>query len=231
MFSIIHFFLETTAAPLVPSGEDVTTTYSGAWTATSAKFSRGLSESAQHFYYEAIEVSVSMEGVYTFTGRSQINTYAYLYDEKFDSNNPTLNLITQYEDSVGKEQFKFTALLHPDHLYVLVATTSNPETTGEFSIISSGPAAVNIHSKIESRSMTEGKIREKNYIVTAYRLQEFFATVSCLLGNIHRPALPFLLKLKLDASASKFFPIFLRDPPLTEPLVVTVRFSSYSYKQ
>ena len=95
-----------------------------------------------------------MEGTYTFTSRSPINTFGYIYDDTFDCNDPTLNLISQDDDSDGNGQFRITALLHPDRRYILVATTVSPEATGEFSIISSGPIAVEIHSKIESRAMS-----------------------------------------------------------------------------
>ncbi|UJR19518.1 hypothetical protein I4U23_022648 [Adineta vaga] len=92
-------------------------------------------------------------GTYTFTSRSAINTYGYIYDTDFDSNNANLNLISQDDDGDGKGQFKITTFLHPDHRYILVATTNTAEITGEFSIMSSGPTAVNVLSRADTPSV------------------------------------------------------------------------------
>jgi hypothetical protein len=87
-----------------------------------------------------------MMGNYTFTSISSINTYGYLYEEEFKSTDPSQKLISQDDDSDGQEQFKIIAILQPGNKYILVATTYSPKIIGEFSVISSGPAAVEIYS-------------------------------------------------------------------------------------
>ena len=150
------YILGSTASPLVNS-QDGTTIYSGAWTAKNPTFSRDQQQSGKRYSYEAIEFNVSTMGTYTLTSKSQVNTYGYIYDRKFNPSHPDFNLIVQDDDSDGEGQFKIVVLLHPGHRYVLVATTSSPEVTGKFSIVSSGPTAVNVRSKSGKRMLTNAK--------------------------------------------------------------------------
>ncbi|CAF1402924.1 unnamed protein product, partial [Adineta ricciae] len=149
LFGLIH---ESTALPIETSGKDGEIIFSSIWTANSPKFSRTSLESEKEFHYQAIEVNVPVTGTYTFTSKSLTNAYGYIYDNSFDPANTNLNLIAQDDDSNGKGQFKLTALLHPDHRYILVATTNTPEATGKFSIMSSGPTAVNVLYKVDNIS-------------------------------------------------------------------------------
>jgi hypothetical protein len=110
---------------------------------------------AKQFYYHAFEVSVSIKGTYMFTSKSSINTYGYIYDDKFDLDDLNLNLISQDDDSDGNGQFKMITSLESGHRYILVATTNSPEVMGEFSITSFGPTAVKIRSKTASRTVPE----------------------------------------------------------------------------
>ena len=109
-------------------------------------FSRHADQMAKNYYYESIQVSVPMMDTYTFISNSPINTDGYLYSDEFKPANPSLKLISQDDDSNGQGQFRITAILQPGHKYILVVTPDSPETTGEFSIVSSGPATVDIYS-------------------------------------------------------------------------------------
>ena len=111
-------------------------------------------------------MTVSNIGTYTFTSRSPVNTYGYIYKDKFNPDDLTVNLISQDDDSDGKEQFKITAFLQPEQRYILVATTNRPEVTGEFSIISSGPTSPNLRSKIEPRTVPNIAAGKSNGCVT-----------------------------------------------------------------
>jgi hypothetical protein len=145
----IHYLpsiLESEASSPILARTDVTTIYASAWTVKSPIFSRDTDQMAKQYYYESIQVSVPIMGTYTFTSNSLINTYGYLYDDEFKSTDPSLKLISQDDDSGGQGQFKITAILQPEYKYMLVATTYSPEAIGEFSIVSSGPAAVDVYS-------------------------------------------------------------------------------------
>jgi hypothetical protein len=109
-------------------------------------FSRHADQLEKHYYYATIQFTVSIKGTYTFISSSPINTYGYLYRDQFNPADLSMKLISEDDDSNGQEQFRITAILQPDQKYFLVITTYSPETTGEFSIVSSGPATVDIHT-------------------------------------------------------------------------------------
>ncbi len=132
------------ASPPIPTGTDVTTTYTSSWTLKSPSFSRRADQMADHYYYETIRVVASVMGTYTFTSNSPINTYGYLYQDQFNPGSSSLKLISEDDDSNGQGQFRITAVLQPGRKYILVATTYNSETIGAFSIVSSGPATLDL---------------------------------------------------------------------------------------
>lgn len=145
--------VEAAASPIVDPLETVSTVYSSAWINKSPKFSPDQNQMDKQYYYEAIELSVSAMGNYVFTGKSSINTYGYIYLNEFNPKAPKLNLISESANTDGKKQFKINALLQPDHKYILVATTSSPDMTGKFSIMSTGPATVNFPSQSVSKAV------------------------------------------------------------------------------
>ena len=151
----ILLFLESTASPLAVAERDVTTIYSSAWTLKSPKLSRNLQQPSQNYFYEAIQVSVLNRATYTFIGKSSINTYGYIYDDYFDDHDLNRNLISKANNSDGNGEFKMTTLLQPGHRYILVATTYNPEVTGEFSVVCFGPNAVKFRLQSTSRTVSD----------------------------------------------------------------------------
>ncbi|CAF3224322.1 unnamed protein product [Rotaria socialis] len=139
------------ASPLTASRVDVKKFSSGAWTAKSSAFSRDMHQLDKQYYYQAIEFSVPIMDTYTFTSKSLINTYGSIYDDSFNSSDPTLNLISQDNGSNNKGQFKMNAFLQPGHKYILVATTFSPKAVGKFLIVYSGPAAIKVRSQNQPR--------------------------------------------------------------------------------
>jgi hypothetical protein len=95
------------------------------------------------FYYKAIQVTVSINGLYTFTSVSGIDMYGCLYQGYFNAQNPNMNLSTCNDDSGGNQQFSIRILLQPSN-YILVATTYSQSVTGNFTIVVTGPANVNL---------------------------------------------------------------------------------------
>ncbi|UJR20171.1 hypothetical protein I4U23_023303 [Adineta vaga] len=141
--------IHTTTTPnLYP----VNTTISSAWTSNSQKFIR-LNGSTSYNYYEAYRVTVPINGSYIFTSESMIDTYGYLYLDSFLPNFITHNLIASDDDSGDNSEFQFTIYLHSNVTYILVATTYNEHTTGEFSVIISGLTKVNI-APIDNTTVT-----------------------------------------------------------------------------
>jgi hypothetical protein len=87
------------------------------------------------FYYQDIQLTVAVSGIYNFRSDSSVDTYGYLYSYKFDPSNISVNMIAQDDDSGGSPQ--------TDTIYVLVVTTFLPNITRAFSIVGSGPGKVN----------------------------------------------------------------------------------------
>jgi hypothetical protein len=135
--SIVYGFYEIDAA------SEIQSTYSSALTADSQTYSHTECQMA-NYYYEAIQVKVIETGCYTLASDSNIDTFAYIYKDKFNSLKPTINLISKDDDSLNNMQFKLTAHLHASITYVLVVTTSYPNVTGAFSILVSGTNNVSL---------------------------------------------------------------------------------------
>jgi hypothetical protein len=71
-----------------------------------------------------------------------IDGVGYLYQSYFDPFNPSYNLLAQDDQSGGNNQFSIQTYLQAGVSYVLVFTTFQPNVTGSFSIVASGPEEV-----------------------------------------------------------------------------------------
>jgi hypothetical protein len=87
-----------------------------------------------NFYYESIQVEVIESGYYTFLSYSRIDTYGYIYKDKFNPLNPLENLLSINDDGGFNLQFRLDIRLDVDMTYVLVVTTYDSRGTGKFSI-------------------------------------------------------------------------------------------------
>lgn len=83
-------------------------------------------------------MNVVISGVYTFTSESIVKGFGYLYKDSFNPTDPKANLIAHDGNNENGGQFKIRATLDMGRKYILVATTNDPETTGQFSVIVSG---------------------------------------------------------------------------------------------
>ncbi|CAF4171318.1 unnamed protein product, partial [Adineta steineri] len=68
--------------------------YLSALTTYSPTFVPPSRSSRTSFYYQAIEISVSISGFYTISSVSTIDTYGYLYNNSFNSSVPSRNLLS-----------------------------------------------------------------------------------------------------------------------------------------
>jgi hypothetical protein len=100
--------------------------------------------SEPNFYYESIQVWVIESGYYTLQSYSRIDTYGYIYKDKFNPLNPLENLLHTNDDGDSDFQFRLDIRLFVDMKYVLVVTTSDSRGTGKFSIAAFGKNKVNL---------------------------------------------------------------------------------------
>jgi hypothetical protein len=119
----------------------VISTYSSGLTVNSPTYNRPGSSSGG-FYYEAIQVIVFFDGVYSFKSISDTDAYGYLYLNNFNPLRPEDNLIGRDDDSAGSGQFLITSQFTSTNTYVLVFTTYRPDSRAVFSISGLGPARV-----------------------------------------------------------------------------------------
>ncbi len=89
-------------------------------------------------------MKVIESGYYTFLSYSRIDTYGYIYKDKFNPLNPLENLLHTNDDGGSNFQFRLDIRLFVKMKYVLVVTTSDSKGTGKFSIAAIGKNKVNL---------------------------------------------------------------------------------------
>ncbi|CAF4517254.1 unnamed protein product, partial [Rotaria socialis] len=130
----------------------VTSNYTSELTNSSQTFTRYGSTGT--FYYQAIQINVSVTGNYSFACFSAANAYGYLYVNTFDPSNVNVNLIAQNSGTGGNFQFYITIVLQPGSTYILVVTTYAPGVTTVFSITASGPTSIGLLATTTRTSIT-----------------------------------------------------------------------------
>ncbi|CAF1093191.1 unnamed protein product [Adineta ricciae] len=118
---------------------NIPSSYQIALTSASPIFSRPNSGNADSFYYSALQIVVSADGMHTFVSSSSVDTYACLYTGDFSSTSPSLNLMRCDDDSGGGSQFRIEEYLTYYQTYVLVVTTYSSRITGSILIVARGP--------------------------------------------------------------------------------------------
>jgi hypothetical protein len=147
--SVLHsYFFYSLATPW-----SVQSTYLSVWTTESQSYCRTSCAVLYYYYYEAIQVHVSTHGTFSLVSKSSVDTYGYLYSNRFDPLSPSSNLLLQDEESGNNGQFKLTFSFDPDLIYILVATTFNPNVTGSFSISASGPGFVTFSTYVAAETL------------------------------------------------------------------------------
>ena len=51
------------------------------------------------YYYDTVEMTVGKNGFYRISSDSSANTYGYIYKEKFNSLDPSTNLLAENDDN------------------------------------------------------------------------------------------------------------------------------------
>ncbi|CAF4938753.1 unnamed protein product [Rotaria sp. Silwood1] len=90
-------------------------------------------------YYKTINIIVNTSGLYTFTSRSNMDTFAALFMDEFKSLNLSLYLVSSINTIDSNRQFKLSHNLQAGTPYTLLVTTYSQGQTGEFTVIASGP--------------------------------------------------------------------------------------------
>ena len=92
-----------------------------------------------NYHYQTVEVNVKQSGTYGFDDINRLTEmYGYIYKDIFDPFNPNTNLLSESNFRCSKNPFRFTAYLEVNKTYILVLTTLNPYTQGNFTIAVTG---------------------------------------------------------------------------------------------
>ncbi|CAF4552301.1 unnamed protein product, partial [Rotaria sp. Silwood2] len=116
-----------------------TVIYSSEFTSNHPIYAR-IGGFAANYYYETIQVTVPMGGLYTFQCDSTIDSFVSLYYTSFNPSNPALNFFTSFDDSeTDNWEFQFTLNFPSAYTIIFVVTTYSPNVIGPFSIVATGP--------------------------------------------------------------------------------------------
>jgi hypothetical protein len=139
--------------------------YSGMLTTDSRLYHRVIPPSSYGYYYEAIEMNVSVSGTYSLTSSSSVDTYGFIYTNSFNPINPRWNLLSENDDGGVGVQFKLTIYLQREITYILVVTTFATKTTGAFLVVGSGPASITFTDIITLRTSKNSKCLTAHVVV------------------------------------------------------------------
>ncbi len=138
---IYNYFLVLTT---IEAQTTFTSNYSGVLRTNNQIYTR-YGQTTKSFYYQAIEVRVSITGSYTFTSSSTISdTYGYLYQGNFYPTYPQYNIVISDDNGAGGGQFQLTASLRSDIRYILIFTTYSPLAIGTINFAGTGPSLISI---------------------------------------------------------------------------------------
>ncbi|CAF4171734.1 unnamed protein product, partial [Adineta steineri] len=95
-------------------------------------------------HYETSQIYVNTTGLYVLWSENNINAYGYIYKNDFNPLKPSENLLLSHGGKCNDEQFKLIIDLDINTRYILVVTTRDPKTIGNFSVFISGPNNVSL---------------------------------------------------------------------------------------
>ncbi|CAF4150094.1 unnamed protein product [Adineta steineri] len=122
----------------VDNSSKIKSMYSSLLTPNSSIYFQECSELSS--YYEVIQMNVTVTGYYAFLINSEMKTMdACIYTNNFNPFDVSKNVLSHSRDSDNSGQFKITAALQTNMIYVVVITTSSRNLTGNVSIQVSGP--------------------------------------------------------------------------------------------
>ncbi|CAF1000956.1 unnamed protein product [Adineta steineri] len=137
-YGLLHFFCRT-GTPV-----NIQLRYSSKLTDDSPTYYRDCQVPQCH--YETLQIHVNITGLYVLWSENSISAYGYIYKNDFNPLKPSENLLLSHDGECTDEQFKLIIDLEINTRYILVVTTHDPKTIGNFSVFISGPNNVSLSS-------------------------------------------------------------------------------------
>jgi hypothetical protein len=95
------------------------------------------------YYYEALQITVSVDASIMFCSNSNMDTYAFFYQHTFDPFDLSTGLLASDDNGCDDRHFRLCVPLRTNTAYILVVTTNTTRTTGVFSVAAVGGAEIN----------------------------------------------------------------------------------------
>ena len=108
-------------------------------------------------YYEALQLHVSVSGLYTLVSTGIVDIDGALYQDDFDPFDPTGNLVVEVDNGCSNQHFRIDRVLQKKVKYILVVTTYASQRTGSFSVVATGVAKINFTRIGERESKSDGE--------------------------------------------------------------------------
>lgn len=96
------------------------------------------------YYYELVQIYVSVTAVYSLSVNGSIDIYIYLYEDDFYSFLPLSNLILENPGACRGAQVKFSNHFQSHRKYLMIVKSGVFEGTGQFSVLVTGPYDVHM---------------------------------------------------------------------------------------
>lgn len=129
------------AAVVPQTTTTVETTINASWTWANPVFKAYNGYSS---YYDVFTIVASTANQYTFSSRSAVGTYGYLYLPSFNKSLPEQNLINYGQSWETNGQFQFTNYLDSGVTYYLVVATSRYLDIGKYQLVITGTNRVTL---------------------------------------------------------------------------------------
>ena len=88
-------------------------------------------------YYQVLEINITVPGVYVISSNSTFAISGTLYQDEFDSIDPSRNVIAAEDNRCANAQFRLETFLETNITYILVVATCWNDI-GQYSIVSLG---------------------------------------------------------------------------------------------
>jgi hypothetical protein len=135
--------------------------YTSALTTNHSQYKRYNGTST--YFYEAIQMTVSVSQNVTIISDSSLDTFGSVYDTSFEPWNASANLLAFDDQSAGNDQFELHQLLNPGNTYILVVSTYWSWDTGSFSITATSPSSPVVFTLLNIvPSTTTGEFHRRN---------------------------------------------------------------------
>ena len=144
--------------------------YTSAFNRDGATYS-GKRCSTSKYYYQALQINVTVSGRYSISSQSEVNVHGFLYRDVFDVIDPSLNLTERDSVGCGNGQFRLQTHLQTNITYILVVTPLDAERLVQFSLVPVGAGTLTF-TRLDFSSIVQSTYSVNLSMISATYLRE-----------------------------------------------------------